>query len=165
MGSLDDRIDRVQVSALAAARPDATIVLVGPMLDREHHRPLEALPNVTIMDRRPRREVVSLVHAADACLIPHVRNPMTEAMSPLKLYEYLAGGAPIVAVDLPGIAGVDPRVELVPPGAALAPALERAVARGCASEAQRRAAIEEHAWGRRIEAILDLALRTEAVRD
>ena len=50
-----------------------------------------------------RAEVVGLVAAADACLIPHVRNGLTEAMSPLKLYEYLAGGAPVAALDLPPI--------------------------------------------------------------
>jgi teichuronic acid biosynthesis glycosyltransferase TuaH len=159
VGSLDDRIDTAQVSALADARPDASIVLVGPLLDPGHYEDLRRLPNVRLVERRARREIVALVCAADACLIPHVRNPMTEAMSPLKLYEYLAGGAPIAAADLPGIAGVDPTVELVEPGADMAPAVERALARGRARESVRRRAIQAHSWTGRIDDILELALR------
>ena len=53
-----------------------------------------------------RPEIVSLIGTAEACLIPHVGNRLTEAMSPLKLYEYLAGGRPVAAVDLPPIATV-----------------------------------------------------------
>ena len=105
-----------------------------------------------IEERRPRREIVALVAAADACLIPHARTPMTEAMSPLKLYEYLAGGAPVAAVDLPGIAGVDAGVQLVEPGADIAGAVERALARGRAPERQRRETIAAFAWERRIDA-------------
>jgi hypothetical protein len=41
---------------------------------------------------------------------------LTEAMSPLNPYEYLAGGRPVAAVDLPPIAGVDGRVALAPVG-------------------------------------------------
>ena len=159
VGSLDDRIDTAQVGALADARPDASIVLVGALLDPGHYEDCAALPNVRLVERRARREIVALVCAADACLIPHVRNPMTEAMSPLKLYEYLAGGAPIAAADLPGIAGVDPTVELVEPGADMAPAVERALARGRARESVRRRAIQAHSWTGRIDDILELALR------
>ncbi len=159
VGSLDGRVDVAQVSGLAHARPDASIVLVGPLLDPDHYEPLRALSNVVIEERRPRRGIVALVAAADACLIPHVRTPMTEAMSPLKLYEYLAGGAPVAAVDLPGIAGVDAGVQLVEPGADIAGAVERALARGRAPEQQRRETIAAFAWERRIDAVLDLALR------
>ena len=83
---------------------------------------------------------------------------MTEAMSPLKLYEYLAGGAPVAAVALPGIAGVDPRVELVEPGGDIGPAVERALARGRPPERERSEFISANAWDNRLETILDVAL-------
>lgn len=54
---------------------------------------------------------------------PACRQRLTEAMSPLKLYEYLAGGRPVAAVDLPPIAAVDGRVALAPAGGELAPAV------------------------------------------
>jgi teichuronic acid biosynthesis glycosyltransferase TuaH len=50
-------------------------------------------PNVVSRAGRvPRPDIVRLIGAAEACLIPHVHDRLTEAMSSLKLYEYLAGG-------------------------------------------------------------------------
>ena len=158
MGSLDHRVDVDQVRRLAAALPGGSVTLVGELIEPDHYAPLAALPNVEIHPRVARRELTGLVAAADACLIPHVRNAMTEAMSPLKLYEYLAGGRPVAAVDLPGIAGVDPRVQLVEPGADLEPAVQRALATGPASEAERRRFVAANAWERRFDRILELVL-------
>jgi glycosyltransferase involved in cell wall biosynthesis len=158
VGSLDHRVDVEQVRRLAAALPTASVTLVGELIEPEHYAPLAALPNVEVHPRVARCELTALVAAADACLIPHVRNPMTEAMSPLKLYEYLAGGRPVAAVDLPGIAGVDPRVQLVAPGADLTPAVERALAAGPVAEAERRRFVAAHAWERRFDRVLALAL-------
>ena len=158
VGSLDHRVDVDQVSRLAAAFPAGSVTLVGELIEPDHYAPLAALTNVEIHPRVARRELTGLVAAADVCLIPHVRNAMTEAMSPLKLYEYLAGGRPVAAVDLPGIAGVDPRVQLVTPGADLAPAVQRALATGPASEPERRRFVAAHAWERRFDRILELVL-------
>ena len=47
-----------------------------------------------------------MARAAQVCLVPHRETPMSRAMSPLKLYEYLGAGSPVVATDLPPIRGV-----------------------------------------------------------
>jgi glycosyltransferase involved in cell wall biosynthesis len=158
VGSLDRRVDVDQVRQLAADYPSGSITLVGELLEPAHYEPLTALPNVEVHPRVPRRELTGLVAAADVCLIPHVQSPMTEAMSPLKLYEYLAGGRPVAAVALPGITGVSPRVALVRPGADLAPAVQEALAFGPADETERLRFIAENAWPRRFDGIVALAL-------
>ena len=158
VGSLDGRVDVDQVRRLAAAYPSGSITLVGELFEPAHYAPLAALPNVQVHPRVERRELTGLVAGADVCLIPHVRTAMTEAMSPLKLYEYLAGGRPVAAVALPGTTGVSPRVELVPPGEDLTPAVHEALALGPAAEPERLEFIADNAWPRRFDAILALAL-------
>jgi hypothetical protein len=59
-----------------------------------------------------RAEVAGAVMYSDVCIIPHVIDPLTRAMSPLKLYEYLAAGKPVVTTDLPTIHGVSERVRI-----------------------------------------------------
>lgn len=159
VGSLSNRVDVDQVGDVARAYPDGSIVFVGPLQDEAHFAPVMEHPNVVIRaGLAPRREIVNLIGAAEACLIPHVADRLTEAMSPLKLYEYLAGGRPVAAVDLPPIAAVEGRVVLAPAGGALAPAVAKALALGPAPEGERLEFVARHAWSRRFDELLDIAL-------
>ena len=159
VGTLENRIDIQQVAEVAQAYPDGSVVFVGPLQDETHFAAVRKHPNVVIRGgRAPRSEVVGLIGAAEACLIPHVGNRLTEAMSPLKLYEYLAGGRPVAAVDLPPIAAVEGRVALAPVGGALAPAVAQALALGPAPEAERLQFVASHAWSRRFDELLAIAL-------
>jgi glycosyltransferase involved in cell wall biosynthesis len=159
VGSLENRIDVTQLEEVARAYAQGSVVLVGPLRDEAHFAGVGALPNVVIRAGAvPRETVVRLVGAADACLIPHVGNRLTEAMSPLKLYEYLAGGRPVAAVDLPPIAAVEGRVALTPPGGEFAPAVARALALGPAPEPERLEFLERNSWTRRFERLIGLAL-------
>ena len=134
-------------------------MFVGPLQDDAHFAAVKENPNVVIRDGlAPRADVVGLIGAAEACLIPHVGNRLTEAMSPLKLYEYLAGGRPVAAVDLPPIAAVEGRVVLAPAGGELAPAVAQALALGPAPEAERLEFVARNAWSRRFDELLSIAL-------
>jgi teichuronic acid biosynthesis glycosyltransferase TuaH len=158
VGTLDARLDVPALQAIARARPEATIVLAGTLLDREHLAPLCAEPNIEVHAQLSRSAVTGLIRVADVGLIPHVRSSLTEAMSPLKLYEYLAGGLPVVAVDLPPLRGVDPRVLLVGQGRGYPAAVDAALALGPAPENERLTFVQTNSWEARHERLLDLAL-------
>lgn len=157
VGNLQDRVDVAALDGLAAARPDASIVLVGALLDPSHFSALAACPNVVLHDRVPRAEVAALTRSADVCLVPHRRTPLTEAMSPLKLYEYLAAGTPVAAVDLPPMRVDDQRPVLYQQPEELPDAVERALARGPVPERDRLAFLDANAWDRRHAVLLDVA--------
>jgi glycosyltransferase involved in cell wall biosynthesis len=158
VGSLQSRIDVQQLLELATAFPGGSLTLVGPLLDAGHFAPLQDVPNITFHPPVPRAQIPGLIAHADVGLIPHVRSPLTEGMCPLKLYEYLAAGIPVVAVDLPAIAGVSNRVVLVPPSQEMVGAAHRALTLGPASDAERLAFVTESSWERRFDALLDVAL-------
>ena len=157
-GSLDSRLDVAGLVAIARALPQATVLLVGPLLDSQHLLPLRAVPNVEIRPALSRAAVTGLIRVADVGLIPHVHSPLTEAMSPLKLYEYLAGGLPVVAANLPPVRGVDPRVSLVDDSAAYPRAVSEALALGRAAEDERLTFVQTNSWSARHDRLLDLAL-------
>lgn len=158
VGSLDSRLDVDALLALAHELPDTEIALVGPLLDGEHLAPLRDAANVEVHPPVAREQVAGLIRSADVGLIPHVSSPLTRAMSPLKLYEYLAGGLPVVATDLHPMRDVDRSVALVEPGGDYASGVRGALARGHGEESARKAFIAEHSWASRQEALLDLAL-------
>lgn len=102
LGTIDDRVDVSLLAQCAVALPAATIVLVGPV--RRHRvdvRPLRGLRNVRFLPPCPHSQVPAIVGAFDVCLIPYRVNEYTRGLSPVKLYEYLAMGKPVVATNLP----------------------------------------------------------------
>jgi glycosyltransferase involved in cell wall biosynthesis len=82
-------------------RPDVRFLLAGGRRDQlEHaHRELASLglqDHVILAGERPAREIPSLLDAADALVSPRSRGTNT----PLKIYQYLRSGRPIVATRL-----------------------------------------------------------------
>ena len=77
-------------------------LLVGP----NHLRPSDLkrlqLSNIILTGPTPYKEVPDLMRAFDVCIVPHKVTPFTESLNPIKLWEYLAAGKPIVATDLAG---------------------------------------------------------------
>lgn len=146
-GSLQRRIDVSALCRLSADLPDWTLVLVGPMQEPQWFAGLAGRDNVVVRPAEPRPRVLAMMGAADVCLVPHL--PETEGMSPLKVYEYLGAGAPVVATDLGPMRGLSPHCRLVPPGAPLAPAVREAAERPRATAGEVSAFRAEHDWGRR----------------
>jgi teichuronic acid biosynthesis glycosyltransferase TuaH len=158
VGTLDERLDVSLVRETAERFSDGSVVLVGLKANSGHLAALEGLPNLHVHPSVGRSVVTALVSAADVCLIPHARTPLTRAMSPLKLFEYVAAGRPVAAVDLAPIRDVHPSVALVGEDDSFAEAVGTALARGPLPEADRRQFVRENSWSARFDDLLDLAL-------
>ena len=114
---------------------------------------------VTITGLVPRAEVAERLARADVLALPTVDTPSARYTSPLKMFEYMAAGRPIVASDLSPIAEVltDGRnARLVRPGdpSALADAVRALVAEPAEAARLARAAFADvaaYSWARRAE--------------
>ena len=98
------------------------------------------------------------MQACDVGVIPHRDQDFIRAMSPLKLYEYLAAGLPVVSVDLPPIHGVDDDRVRICRREGWADGLTAAVEAGPASEDRRQRFIDEVCWERRMRVVVDAAV-------
>jgi glycosyltransferase involved in cell wall biosynthesis len=159
VGTLDSRLDVEGLRELAVRKPTLQVVLVGPVGEPGYVEPLEHLPNVHVHPGVQRAELVAVLRSAELCLLAHRRTPLTEAMSPLKVYEYLAAGCPVVSVDLAPVRGLGERVVLVDSVSDFADVVDSALAGGRAPEAERVRFVAENSWTSRHERILDLAFR------
>jgi teichuronic acid biosynthesis glycosyltransferase TuaH len=159
VGTLDSRIDTDALRSVARAFPLGSVVLVGPVTERPHLASVLAEPNVVVHEPVPRDQVAALCHAADACLLPHRQTELTEAMSPLKLYEYLSSGTATVATDLEPVRRAGGPIFRVAPESDFAAGVREALAAGPVSESERRAFVERNSWATRSAEVLDLALR------
>lgn len=89
---------------IGAARllPDVSFILAGRIATE--FRGVVMPPNITLMGEKDQGELPAILQAADALLLPH---PDTDySQSPMKLFEYMASGVPIVASRLSSISEV-----------------------------------------------------------
>jgi glycosyltransferase involved in cell wall biosynthesis len=102
VGVIDERLDLALVDGLAAARPDATIVLVGPVTKIDE-RTLPRRENIVYLGKRGYDELPALLAGFDVALMPFALNEHTENISPTKTLEYLAAGCPVVSTAVPDV--------------------------------------------------------------
>jgi glycosyltransferase involved in cell wall biosynthesis len=99
-GAIAHWFDCRLVARLAHLRPNWRFDLVGNTFTAEL-APLRHLPNVRLLGEKPYAELPQCLSEWHCCMIPFQRNEVTEATNPVKIYEMLAAGMPVVAVDLP----------------------------------------------------------------
>jgi glycosyltransferase involved in cell wall biosynthesis len=112
VGTLDARLDMELVAKVADDDAVGSLAFIGPLADGAIADKLRLIPKVTLTGPMSRAELAGALMYSDACVIPHVINPLTRAMSPMKLYEYLAAGKPVATVDIPAVHGVSERVTI-----------------------------------------------------
>lgn len=148
-------VDVALIADLARARPRAEIHLIGP----PGSRTLPDAPNVHVHGARPRAEIPGFLAAADVTIVPFVSSRLSAAVSPLKVFEYLAMGRPVVSTGLPDLRGV-PGVTVSPDAASFLAAVDRASREPFPHDTVRRF-LADQTWARRVDRLLDL---TRAVR-
>ncbi|HEX5067441.1 MAG TPA: glycosyltransferase [Myxococcota bacterium] len=98
-GVLDERLDRALLDAVAEARPDWQIVLVGPVA-RIDPRSLPVRPNLHYLGPRSYESLPSYLAGWDVCLLPFARSRATRCISPTQTLEYMAAAKPIVTTPI-----------------------------------------------------------------
>ncbi len=100
VGTIGHWFDWGATQALADANPNATLLLVGPV----EQAPASLPSNVRLEGRQPYSKVPDYVAQCDVCVIPfqeQAGKSLIAAVSPIKLYEYLASGKPVVTSPMP----------------------------------------------------------------
>ncbi len=99
-GAIADWFDVNLVSCIAEHFPDALVLLVGDDTIGAKSK-LSQHINIQFTGEVSYQKLPYYLHAFDVCLIPFLINPLTEATNPVKVYEYLSAGKPVVSVNLP----------------------------------------------------------------
>ncbi|MGQ9779360.1 MAG: glycosyltransferase [Bacillota bacterium] len=150
IGALAGWIDWELVRAVAAGNPDFSFVFIGPPFSGREEIPSGA--NLHFLGRREYRLLPDYLRAFDVCLIPFRLSPLTVACNPIKLWEYLAAGKPVVSTPLPEVEEHQgcPGLWIAPGAEEFGLCLRRAVAhRDPAGVLARQALARENAWDAR----------------
>lgn len=97
VGTVADWFDWDWVVALAHARPNDTVRLIGPVFSPPPVRKLPA--NIEMLPPCAHADALQAMGAFDVGLIPFKRTVLTDFVDPIKYYEYRAMGLPVLSSD------------------------------------------------------------------
>lgn len=167
-GSLHpERIDLNIVKEIACAFPQGRVVLVGPDHFGEGAlaREFKEFPNVFTPGAVSYSSIPLVMAGFDVCIVPHQKSQFVESLNPIKLWEFLAAGKPIVSVDVAGFRDFPGLVRLASDAPSFVAACRDALQEvnacvgisprvPCQREARRQVA-QQHSWNARLDELLD----------
>jgi glycosyltransferase involved in cell wall biosynthesis len=155
-GAIAPWFDFELVESLARLRPHLGFVLVGPVDPsvKIEAAKLSSLPNVRLISAQPSDRIPEYVRGFAVGVLPFILQEMTRAVTPLKMYEYLASGVPVVATPLPACIA-HPAVRTASEAESFASAVDAALRVTGEERAGLRAFAENADWKRRIDPLIE----------
>jgi glycosyltransferase involved in cell wall biosynthesis len=150
------KIDIELVVALARMRPQWSFAFVGPVGPGDPRTDVHALGrlnNVHMLGFRPYEQLPSVLRGADAAIVPYLLDGEMRSVFPMKIYEYLAAGRPVVSTPLDTLVDV-PDVIKASDAEQFAARLQDALERDTPEERRARSTrAQAHSWESRLDQI------------
>ncbi|HEV8716123.1 MAG TPA: glycosyltransferase [Candidatus Binatia bacterium] len=102
-GAISEWFDTRFVAAAARKHPEWSFVLIGDTFGADV-RPLQGLANVHLLGEKPYADLPGYLQCFAVCCIPFHLTDLTRATDPVKFYEFLSAGKPVVVTPLPELA-------------------------------------------------------------
>ena len=166
IGTLFSFLDFELMEEVARVHHDKSMVLVGPTESNatDEVARLKQLPNVFHLGRQPQNTMPAYVSAFDVCLNPFKQSRVADSVNPLKVYEYLAAGKPVISTPMEALRREDAgdMVAFADGAAAFCEQIDRCLATDTPAAAdERREAAAAYSWDRlftRLDAACEAAL-------
>jgi teichuronic acid biosynthesis glycosyltransferase TuaH len=148
-----DRVDVNLIESFARNLTTGSIALIGPNHLREADMARLNLPNVFFTDAVPYQQIPHYMRAFDVCIAPHLVTPFTESLNPIKLWEYLAVGKPIVSTPIAGFRDYPQLVYLASTPAEFSAMMQQSLFEDPGKPPARRREALRHSWSTRVDEI------------
>ena len=155
VGTIFEWLNFEMIAKAAREKPEWNFVFIGPVTTDISL--LHDIPNVHMMGPKPYSSIPNYLKGFDVATIPFIIHDVTLRASPVKFYEYLASGTPIVATRLPDLNRFDHLVTLFSRPDQYIKSLEKALTDKSKTALNTRLAeAGNHSWKSRFEQIDEL---------
>ncbi len=152
------KIDLDLVVKLARLRPHWTFAFVGPVGPgdpRTNVDALRGLANIHLLGHRPYEQLPAVLRGADATIVPYLLDGEMRSVFPMKTYEYLAAGRPVISTPLETLDDI-PEVIKAATAEEFAKRLQEAMETDSDTlRAERSRLAQSHSWESRLDQIAD----------
>jgi teichuronic acid biosynthesis glycosyltransferase TuaH len=98
-GNIERRMDYPLLSKVIAMNPEKSFVFAGPVVEEYLPDNFKNPKNVHFIGQVPYLAMPSVIKGFDVAMIPFKKDEVSHTIFPLKLFEYLGAGKPVVATD------------------------------------------------------------------
>jgi glycosyltransferase involved in cell wall biosynthesis len=154
VGSVFEWLDQPMIAHAATTHPDWNFVFVGPITTDISE--LKGLANIHFLGPKPYESLPTYLKGFAVATVPFVFHDVTMRASPVKFYEYLASGVPVVATRLPDLYQFEHVAGLVSTKEEFVSALENALQDDENQREARMAEAHNHSWEARFRRIDEL---------
>jgi UDP-galactopyranose mutase len=98
-GVIDERMDLELIDAIAKARPEWQLVMVGPVVKIDPAE-LPKRQNIHYLGSKRYEDLPAYMSGWDIAMLPFAHNESTRFISPTKTPEYLAAGVPVISTSI-----------------------------------------------------------------
>ena len=160
LSQITERLDVDLLAGLASRQPEWQILFIGPVVcSYDLLSNLRDLKNVHFIGRLPYQEAARVVAQADVSILPHRVDELTHTLDPIKLYDYLAVGNPVVSTPVAMHPDLKPHIAIATTCDGFESAVQAALAEPAQAAVDRRKAALGHVWERRKEEALEILSR------
>jgi glycosyltransferase involved in cell wall biosynthesis len=155
------KVDYELLDSLIRSRPQWSFVFMGPMGIGDPSNQIPAFlnyPNVYKLGEKPYDAIPAYLQSWDVGIIPYRRSTATDAVFPLKLFEYLAAGLPVVATPLPSLMQYQEYCALASDLPDYQSALDHAIQNPSQDAPRRKAYACQNSWDSRVQQISDFLM-------
>ncbi|HEY9732613.1 MAG TPA: glycosyltransferase [Drouetiella sp.] len=153
----EDRLDVELIVQVAKQLLDYNFVFIGPnSLSAANTKVLEELQNVHLLGARPYGQLPAYMSGFAVCMTPHVVTAFTESLDPIKMYEYMATGKPIVSTPCAGFRDLRDLIYIAEGGTQFAECVIEAVKESRSDKNRSSARVEwasQQTWDKRVDTI------------
>lgn len=98
VGTVQHRFDFDLLEYLAKKNPQYHFLIGGPIMktSEKEARRLAALDNIQMVGRISYEKLPQFIQLFDVGIVPHITDDFTRSMNPMKIFDYLASGKPVV---------------------------------------------------------------------
>lgn len=160
VGAVSDyKLNIEWVCETADARQDWSFVIIGPVGVGDPNTDVAALrkrPNIHLLGHRDYQDLPAYLKGFDVATIPYRINEYTRSVFPIKFFEYLATGKPVVISNLPSLSEFYDTVGVATNSGEFIEWCEAALEDEDDQARQERIALaEKHSWPERVRKMLD----------
>lgn len=155
VGSLYEWVDIDILEYIASIKSNLNLVLIGPY--KNIFCKLNTYKNVYLLGRIPYESLPDYINKFDVCVIPFKVTNETDYINPVKMYEYLATGKPIVSTNLPEVRQYSDVIYIAEDKEDFVKKIELALKENNEELCRRRIQIaKENSWDKRVDDILEI---------